>query len=300
MSRYREMQAFDAVARAGSLAGGARLLGLSTATAMRLVAALEARLHGELLQRGPRGVALSASGETFAASCRQILAGIEEVEGSLGGLQAHPAGQLNLTLPLLMGDRIFAPIALDYLAAFPDVRVVSHHREDLPRLLEDGIDVALVIGALPDSSGFALPVGSVRPVVCAAPGYLARHGVPLAPEDLKAHRIIVAGSQGAVSEWRFRHQGAPRSVRLAPRLTCSTTHGAIRAASLGLGLTRCMSHEAHGELSSGRLQLVLQDYAAPGLPVQLIYREGRRAAARVRSFLDFVVPRLRAHPALRG
>ncbi|WP_174824594.1 LysR family transcriptional regulator [Pseudomonas denitrificans (nom. rej.)] len=300
MSRYREMQAFDAVARSGSLAAGARRLELSTATVMRLVAALESRLQCELLLRGPRGVELSASGEAFAASCRQILQGIDEAEGSLDGLQAHPAGQLNLTLPLLMADRLFAPIALDYLAAFPDVRLVSRHREDLPRLLEDGIDVALVIGTLPDSSGFALPVGTVRPVICASPDYLTRHGVPQAPEDLKAHRIIVAGSQGAVSEWRFRHQGAPRSVRFSPKLACSTTHAAIRAASLGLGLTRCMSHEAHAELSSGDLQVVLQDYAAPGLPVQLIYREGRRAAARVRTFLDFVVPRLRAHPALRG
>jgi DNA-binding transcriptional LysR family regulator len=300
MSRYREMQAFDAVARSGSLAAGARRLELSTATVMRLVASLESRLHCELLLRGPRGVELSASGEAFAASCRQILQGIDEAEASLDGLQAHPAGQLNLTLPLLMADRIFAPIALDYLAAFPDMRLVSRHREDLPRLLEDGVDVALVIGTLPDSSGFALPVGTVRPVICASPDYLARHGVPQAPEDLKAHGIIVSGSQGAVSEWRFRHQDAPRSVRLSPKLACSTTHAAIRAASLDLGLTRCMSHEAHAELSSGRLQVVLQDYAAPGLPVQLIYREGRRAAARVRTFLDFVVPRLRAHPALRG
>jgi len=300
VSRYREIQAFDAVARSGSLAAGARRLQLSAATVMRLVAALETRLHCELLLRGPRGVELSASGEAFAISCRQILQGIDEAEGSLGGLQAHPAGQLNLTLPLLMADRIFAPIALDYLAAFPDVRLVSRHREDLPRLLEDGIDVALVIGALPDSSGFALPVGTVRPVICASPDYLARQGVPQAPENLKTHSIIVSGSQGTVSEWRFRHQDAPRSVRLIPRLACSTTHAAIRAASLGLGLTRCMSHEAHAELSSGRLQLVLQDYSAPGLPVQLIYREGRRAAARVRTFLDFVVPRFRAHPALRG
>ncbi|MFR0693206.1 LysR family transcriptional regulator [Enterobacterales bacterium AE_CKDN230030158-1A_HGKHYDSX7] len=300
MSRYREMQVFDAVARCGSLAAGARRLELSTATVMRSIAALEARLHCELLLRGPRGVELSPSGEAFAARCRQILQDIDEAEGSANGLHAHPAGLLNLSLPLLVADQVFAPIALEYLAAFPDVRLVSRHREDLPRLLEDGIDVALVIGVLPDSSGFALPVGTVRPIICGAPGYLARHGTPQTPEDLKGHSIVVAGSQSAVSEWRFRHAGAARSVRLTPRLACSTSNAALRAASLGLGLTRCLSHEAHGELSSGRLQPVLQDYAAPSLPVQLIYREGRRAAARVRTFLDFVVPRLRAHPALRG
>jgi DNA-binding transcriptional LysR family regulator len=300
VSRYREMQVFDAVVRCGSLAAGARQLELSTATVMRVVAALEARLHCELLLRGPRGVELSASGEAFATSCRNILRAVAEMEGSAGGLHAHPAGQLQIALPLLLADQVFAPIALDYLAAFPEVSLASHTREDLPRLLEDGIDIALVIGALPDSSTFAVPVGTVRPVICAAPDYLARHGTPQSLEQLKSHSIIATGSQGAVSEWRFRQQDAARSVRLTPRLACSTANAAIRAATQGLGLTRCLSHEVHHELKAGQLQIVLDDYAAPGLPVQLIYREGRRAAARVRTFLDFAVPRLRAHPALRG
>lgn len=300
MSRYREIQAFDAVVRSGSLAAGARRLGLSTATVMRLIAALEARLHCELLLRGARGVSLSDSGAAFADSCQRLLQDIDDAESSASGLHAHPAGLLTLSLPLLMADQVFAPIALDYLAAFPEVRLVSQTREDLPRLLEDGIDVALAIGALPDSSAFALPVGTVQPIICATPEYLQRHGRPLTPEDLKAHTIIDSGSRGATREWRFRHGGTARSVRLVPRLACSTRNAAVRAAALGLGLTRCMSHEAHAELSDGRLQMVLQDYAAPALPVQLIYREGRRSSARIRSFLDFVTPRLRAHPALRG
>ncbi|WP_178123585.1 LysR family transcriptional regulator [Pseudomonas sp. JS3066] len=297
MGRYREMEVFDAVARAGSLAAGARLLGLSTATVMRMVTALETRLQTTLLLRGPRGIGLSVTGEAFATSSRQLLQEIAEAESSVTGLHAHPAGQLTISVPLLMTHQVFAPIALDYLAAFPDVRLIAQTHEDVPHLLEDGIDVALVIGHLPDSSDFALPVGMVNPIVCAAPDYLARQGRPQTPDDLKAHLIIATG---AMSEWRFLHQGAPRSVRLAPRLTCSTRNAAIRAATLGLGLTRCMSHEAHQELQEGRLEAVLEDFAAPGLPVGLIYREGRRAAARVRTFLDFAVPRLRAHPALRG
>lgn len=300
MGRFREMEVFDAVARAGSLAAGARLLGLSTATAMRLIAVLEERLQTTLLLRGPRGVSLSDAGEAFATSSRQILLEVTEAERSVAGLHAHPVGQLTLSVPLLMAHQVFAPIALDYLAAFPEVCVVTHAREDIPRLLEDGIDVALVVGHLADSSDFALPVGTVRPVVCAAPDYLARQGRPQTPDDLKAHLVIASSGNGAANEWRFLREGAPRSVRLAPRLTCSTRNGAIRAATLGLGLTRCMSFEAHQELQDGRLETVLDDFAAPGLPVQLIYREGRRAAARVRTFLDFVVPRLRAHPALRG
>lgn len=300
MGRYREMEVFDAVARAGSLAAGARLLDLSTATVMRLVSALEVRLQTTLLLRGPRGVSLSAAGEAFAASSRQILQEVADAESSAAGLHAHPAGQLTISVPLLMAHQVFAPIALDYLAAFPEVRMVAHAREDVPHLLEDGIDVALVVGHLADSSDFALPVGTVKPVVCAAPAYLARQGRPQTPDDLKAHLVIASFANGATNEWRFLHEGAPRSVRLAARLTCSTRNGAIRAATLGLGLTRCMSFEVHQELQDGRLETVLDDFAAPGLPVELIYREGRRAAARVRTFLDFVVPRLRAHPALRN
>ncbi|CDF83658.1 LysR family transcriptional regulator [Pseudomonas knackmussii B13] len=300
MDRFREMQVFDAVARAGSLAAGARLLALSTATVMRVVAALETRLGCELLLRGPRGVSLSDSGEAFAASCRQILLALAEAESSAAGLHAHPAGQLTVSVPLLMADQVFAPIALDYLAAFPEVRLRLQVHEEPPRLLEDGIDVALVIGHLPDSSGFALPVGQVTPVVCAAPDYLARHGRPTTLDALKAHQCIAVSAVHASSEWRFRQQEAARSVRLAPRLTCSTVQAAIRAATLGQGLARCLSHEAHQELRSGQLEALLQDFAGPALPAQLIYREGRRAAARVRTFLDFVVPRLRAHPALRG
>lgn len=299
MDRYREMQVFDAVARAGSLAAGARLLGLSTATVMRIVAALETRLRCELLLRGPRGVSLSASGEAFAARCRQILQALAEAEGSATGLHAHPSGQLTVSVPLLMADQVFAPIALDYLAAFPEVSLRLQVHEEPPRLLEEGIDVALVIGHQPDSSGFALPVGQVKPVICASPDYLARHGRPVTPEDLKAHQTIAVSAVHASCEWRLRQQEAARSVRLTPRLTCSTVQAAIRAATLGQGLTRCLSHEAHQQLHSGELEALLQAFTGPALPVQLIYREGRRAAARVRTFLDFVVPRLRAHPALR-
>lgn len=296
MSRHREMQVFQAVAQTGSLAGAARQLQLSQATVMRTVAALEARLGSVLLLRGPRGASLSLEGERFAESCERILGRVEEAERSVTGLHTEPAGALNLAMPLLMAHQVFTPIALDYLNAFPGMTLAIQACAGLPRLLEEGIDVALVVGVLPDSSGFAVPVGQVRPVVCAAPGYLARHGRPGSPEALPGHRTIVASSTGHAGEWRF----AAGAVKVAPRLICSTPQAAIRAAVAGLGLTRCLSHEVHQELQAGQLETVLQPFAAPPLPVQLLYREGRRAAARVRSFLDFAVPRLRAHPAFEG
>lgn len=293
MNHHRELQVFLAVAQAGSLAAAARALQLSQATVMRTVAALESRLGSALLLRGPRGISLSPVGTAFADSCQRILQRLDEAERSVTGLHASPAGQLTLALPLLMTHQVLMPVAVEYLAAFPLVSLATLAREELPRLLEEGIDLAVVVGQLPSSSGFAVPLGQVRPVVCAAPAYFERWGQPANPQALAAHRTIATSSTGHAVEWRF----AQETAKVAPRLTCSTPQASIRAALAGFGLTRCLSYEAHHELQAGQLLAVLEDFAAPPLPVQLYYREGRRAAARVRSFLDFAVPRLRAHPA---
>lgn len=296
MNPYREMQVFLAVVQARSLAAAARQLQLSPASVMRSIAALERRLDSRLLLRGPRGVSPSAAGEGFAERCESILQRLAEAERSVSGLHANPAGHLQVALPLLMIHQVLTPIALGYLAAFPDVSLTTLAREELPRLVEEGVDLALVVGHLPSSSGFAVPLGQVRPLVCAAPDYLQRRGRPDTPQALHAHRIIATSSTGHVADWRFANQ----QTKLVPRLVCNTAQGAIRAAVAGFGLTRCLSYEVDQELRSGQLQTVLDDFAAAPLPVQLYYREGRRAAARVRSFLDFVVPRLRAHPAFRA
>lgn len=300
MSHYRQVQVFEAVARAGSLAAAARQLDLSPATVMRTVASLEARLNNTLLRRGPRGVSLSPAGEQFAVSCRQILEQTTAAERSAAGLHSSPTGQLSLALPLLLDQQVFMPVVLDYLAAFPNVYVQTQASEGMPRLLEENIDVALVVGNLPNSSDFAMRVGWVRPVICGSPAYLAKWGHPQTPDDLKGHRAVVTNSIGLHSEWRLCGERGTRVAQPPPALTCTTTRAAVHAACLGLGLVRCMSYEAHQELQSGRLVPVLSSFAEPELPARLVYRDGRRAAARVRTFIDFVVPRLRAHPAFLG
>lgn len=299
MNRYQEMQVFAAVAQTGSLAAAARHLNLAPATITRTLAALEARLGTVLLLRSPRGASLSPAGERFAASCRLILEEIAEAEHSAAGIHRHPAGPLTVSLPLLLTHQVFMPIALDYLNAFPDVQLRTRTRESLPKLLEEGIDVAFVVGHLPDSSGFAVLVGHVAPIICAAPGYLSRWGRPDTPDALKDHRSVLATSMGDGADWRLHGNPSSRAARTAPVLTCTTQQAAIRAAVAGLGLVRCMSYEAHEELHSGLLEPVLEAFAAPELPAQLIYREGRKACTRVRTFLDFAVPRLRSHPAFR-
>ncbi len=296
MSRFNEMQAFDAVVHTGSLAAAARHLQLSCATIRRTITALETRLHSTLLIRGPRGVSLSPAGEQFAQSCRYILAQTELAERSAAGLHASPEGQLTVALPLLFDLQVFTPIAMAYLEAFTDVRLNVQASEVAPRLLKEGIDVAVVMGHLPDSGDFAVQLGMVRPMVCASPGYLARCGRPASPDELKAHRAVSATVPGHAAQWRLSGGSAPRTARPAQGLSCTTQRGAILAATLGAGLVRCMSYEVYAELRSGKLEPVLADYAEPGLPVQLIYRNGRHADARVRSFVDLVTPLLRAHP----
>lgn len=298
MDRHGQMRVFLAVSQTLSLAAAARRLALSPPTVTRAVEALEQRLGLALLQRSTRGVALTEAGQRFAGDCERILQQVQEAEASAAGLHLEPRGRLTVSLPLLLGQQVLTPVLLDYLQRFPQVAVLARYLERPPHLHEDGIDVAIVAGNLPDSALVALPVGQVRRVVCASPGYLARHGTPQTPEDLAGHRIIHALADSRLPEWHFLVDGERRPYLLHPRLACATTQGAIQAACLGGGLTRCLRYQVHGQLASGQLHSVLDAFATPPLPVYVVYREGRRAAARVRSFVDLAVARLRAHAAL--
>lgn len=299
MDRHQAMQAFQAVAADLSLAAAARRLQISAPSLSRAIATLETRLGVALLVRSTRGVSLTAAGERFADDCRRILQEVEEAEASASGLHLQPRGQLRLSMPLQFGEQLLTPILLDYLDAYPEVQIVARFLEHLPKLHEDGVDVAVLIGDPPDSSLFARRVGSVRQLVCASPAYLARHGTPTEPADLARHRLLHCTADTRLPEWRFYQQDAVLNIAFQPRLSCATHQAALAAACRAAGLTRCMSYQVHQRLAQGSLQRVLQDFEAPPLPVHLVYREGRKAAARVRSFVDFAASRLREHPALR-
>jgi DNA-binding transcriptional LysR family regulator len=292
------MRVFQAVAFDLSLAAAARRLQLSAPTVTRAIAALEQRLGVPLLERSTRGVTLTAVGERFANDCRRILLEVDEAEASASGLHAQPRGQLKLAMPLLFGQQLLTPILLDYLNAYPDVQIVAAYLDRVPNLHEEGVDVAVQVGNLPDSSLFALKVGSIRRLVCASPAYLAEHGVPEQPGDLAQHRLVHSSADARLPEWRFQQQSGLLTVSFRPRLSCATNQAAIAAACRDAGLIRCMSYQVHELLEQGRLRPVLRDFEPAALPVHIVYREGRKAAARVRSFVDFAVARLREHPAL--
>jgi DNA-binding transcriptional LysR family regulator len=299
MDRIDEMRVFVAVADAGGFAAAARRLALSAPAVTRAVAALEARTGARLLQRTTRVVRLTDAGARFLADCRRILGEIEEAEASAAGAHAEPRGRVAATAPSMFGRLHVAPLVLEFLGRHPQVSARLMLLDRVVDLVEEGLDVAIRIAHLPDSTLTAIRVGALRRVVCASPGYLATHGAPESPADLARHPAIAFAQSEAPAGWSFPMGGRTLTVNPPTPLTVNSAEVAVAAAVAGQGLTRVLSYQAASEISSGRLRIVLAEFEPPPIPVQIVHAEGRRAAARVRAFVDFAVERLRADPALR-
>jgi DNA-binding transcriptional LysR family regulator len=298
MDRLQAMTTFVAVVDSGGFASAARKLNLSPPVVTRAVAELEERLGLRLLTRTTRVVRVTDAGARFAEDCRRILADIEEAETVATGTHAAPRGTLALTAPVLFGQLYVTPILVRYLQQFPEVDAQCLFLDRVVNVVEEGIDVAVRIGELPDSSLQAARVGRVRRVLVAAPAYLKAQGVPQRPEDLARHTIAAASGVTPVSEWRFNDGGKPLLQRLQPRLRTTTNDSAIAAAVAGLGITRLLSYQVAAHVRSGALQVLLEDFEAAPLPVHVVHHEGRRATQKVRAFIDLAVDTLRADPAL--
>ena len=300
MDRFQEMQVFLAVAQASGFSSAARRLGLSAASVTRAVAALEQRIGTPLLVRTTRNVYLSEAGQRFLEDCRRILNDLQEAEDSAAGSHVQPRGQLTITAPVLFGQLFVTPLLVDYLNRFPEVSINALLLDRTVSLVEEGIDVALRIGELPDSNLHAVRVGEVRRVVCGSPDFFVRHGRPRHPDDLERMPVVASSAIGQVKSWTFIDSGQPLAVRPVSRLVVTANQAAITAACQGLGMTRILSYQVAGNVAAGELEIVLADFELPPLPIHVVYQGGRNAPARVRSFVDFVVSALREHPALSG
>lgn len=294
MDRFRELTVFLAVAEEGAFNAAARRLALSPPAVTRLVTALEARLGARLFTRTTRQVALTEAGARFRDDAQRILAELEEAEGQARGVALKPAGHLRLTAPVLFGERVLAPILRAYLDSHPEVTAAALFIDRNVNLLDEGLDLALRIGPLPDSSLVARRVAAVRRVTVASPSYLRGHGRPQAPADLLGHRLVYSSSVSDVPAWSFSLQGKRQSLRLAPTLSVNSITAALDAAKAGWGLTRAFSYQVSDDLKSGALVEVLRDHEDREFPVHLLHAEGRRAAAKTRSFMDFAAERLQA------
>lgn len=292
------MAVFVAVAEESGFAAASRRLSLSAPKVTRAVASLEQRVGTPLLLRTTRSVKLTDSGQRYLVDCRRILAELAEAEEAAAGSHATPRGLLSITAPALFGQMFVTPLATRYLDQFPQVRLRALFSDRVISLTDDAIDVAIRIGELPDSALIALSAGQVRRVVCAAPVLLARHGIPQQPSDLDRYRIVQAANVTQTSEWRFAAGAESLSVRIAPTLAVNSNQAAIHAAERGFGLTRVLSYQIAPQLAAGTLQIVLQAFEPPPLPIHVLYQQGRKASAKVRSFVDFCIAQLRADPAI--
>lgn len=297
MDRLHAMQVFAAVARGGGFATAARQLGMSPPAVTRAVAALEDRIGTRLFSRTTRNVSLTEAGHRYLVDVERILQELEDAEAAAQGLHASPRGLLTITAPVMFGRLYIAPILLDFLDRYPDVTGRLLLLDRVTNLLEEGMDVALRISHLSDSSMAAIRVGTVRSVICASPDYLKSHGVPQHPGDLAGHRLIVATSSLGSQEWRFGRDDR-LAVRINPALVCNSNAAVVEAVEQGWGISRLLSYQVGPSITAGRIRLVLESFEREPMPVHLVHLEGRRASAKVRAFIDFAARRLRADPVI--
>lgn len=300
MDRFHLMNVFVAVVDANGFAGAARKLSISPPAVTRAVNELESHLGLRLLTRTTRTVRVTDAGERYVQDCRRILAEMAEADESVTGQHGAPRGRLTITAPVLFGGMYVTPIVTEYLQRYPQVLASCLFLDRIVNMVDEGIDVALRIGDLPDSSMQAIRVGQVRGVVCASPSYLQEHGIPLTPDDLHQHAIVSASSVTPHPEWRFVENGVPRSIRLQARMTTTTNDSAVAAVVGGFGLTRLLSYQVADHLRSGRLKTVLTACEPAPVPIHVVHREGRQASHRVRAFMDLAIERLRNHAALNA
>lgn len=294
MDRFQLMNVFVAVAEEEGFAAGARRLRMSPPAVTRAVAALEERLGVKLLDRTTRHVRTTEVGQRYLDDARRILAEADEADEAAAGINAEPRGRLAVTAPVLFGRLFVMPGIVEYLKRHPDTEVSAVFVDRVVNLLEEGLDVGVRIGELPDSSMRALLVGSVRVVLCASKEYLRQRGVPRVPQDLLEHSIIASSAGGDAIDWRF----GGRALRIQPRLTVTTNDAALEAALGGFGITRLLSYQVASQIEAGELRLVLEEYEPSPRPIHIVHRERRYASAKVRAFIDLMAERLRADPAL--
>jgi len=294
MDRWQAMRVFVKVAEAESFADAGRQLHMSPPAVTRIVSALEDVIGTRLLARTTRSVKLTEAGAQYFADCQRLLADLSEAEASAAGAYGKPTGTLTVTTSAMFGTMFVLPLMTEYLDLYPDVIGRGLFVDRVVSMVDEGIDVAIRIGHLPDSGLTATRVGQVRRVICGSPIYFEKHGVPISPSDLPRHRIIASTSAWTSLEWRFGVQ-KKSTVRVNPRLYCSTNEAAIAAAASGWGLTRVLSYQIAPQLEAGELRTILSDYEEEALPIHVVHPEGRHASAKVRSFIDFAVGKLRSN-----
>jgi DNA-binding transcriptional LysR family regulator len=286
LDRFTAMKAFVAVADAEGFAPAAARLSMSPSVVTRLVARLEDQLGIRLLQRTTRSVTLTDAGARYLERARRILADVDEAEESALAERGRPTGRLVVTAPAMFGRLHVSPLMCRYLAANPEVIGELSLSDRMVNLVEDGIDLAVRIGHLADSSSIARKAGETRRVVVASPEYLARHGEPASPLELAAHQTIQFTPLAPLAEWMFMREGRELRVAAASHYVTNSADAALWHAERDGGLTLALSYQVADAVKNGRLRIVLADFEPPALPIHFMYPTSRLLSAKVRSFID--------------
>lgn len=294
MDRIEAMRVLIAAVDGGSLSAAGRALGMPLATVSRKVSELETLLNARLLTRTPRRLAETDAGRGYIASCRRILEDLDEAERTAGGEFTEPRGELVVTAPIVFGRLHVTPIAAEFLRIYPEVQLRLVLGDRQLNLQEEHIDAAVRIGELQDSSAVVTRLGAVHMVVCGSPSYFADRGMPRHPRELSKHDLVMFSGLATASAWRFGSGKETFTATLRPRFIVNTAEAAIDGAIAGAGLTRVLSYQVQPAFEAGKLVRVLRAYEPPPLPVNLLYAGRGLLPQKLRAFMDFVTPRLRA------
>ncbi|WP_457439246.1 LysR family transcriptional regulator [Pseudomonas sp. TE3786] len=294
------MKVLLAVAEAESFAAGAKLLGMSAPSVTRVIAGLENRLGTLLLARSTRSLRLTEAGRRYVEDCKRILLDLEEAEELATGSSIRARGNLTVTAPVMFGELFLIPLITEYLAEHPQVSLNALLVDRLVSMLDEGVDVAIRIGELPDNGLQAVRVGQIRPVVCAAPAFLDKVGRPTEPKDVLGLPMVMSSASNLLTDWQFRVADTLLTLHPKPRLLVSSNQAAINAARMGWGLTRVLSYQVADAVAKGELEIVLEAFQTPALPVHVLYQGDKRVPAKVRTFVDHCARRFLADPALQA
>jgi DNA-binding transcriptional LysR family regulator len=297
MDRVELMSLSVSIAEAGSLSAASRKLGMPIPTVSRKLSELEARLRTQLFHRSSRRLSLTDAGRAYVEACKRILEQVDDAEREASGEYRAPTGGMTVTSPWGIGHLHLLPLSCEFQEAYPEIGLRLLLTDRVLNLVENSIDVSIRIGPLPDSSLIATRVGTVRVVSCASPGYLAARGRPLTPADLVRHDCITIDETGVPRNWAFMKGGQDIAAPIRSRLTVSTSEAAVEAAVLGSGVTRVMSYKMEAARRAGALVLVLEDFEKEPLAVHVLYAERKPMPLKLRVFLDWLTPRLKARLA---
>ena len=294
MDKLRSIETFIEIAERGSMTAAAVALDTSLPTAVRRLAELEASLGVRLFNRTTRRLCLTDEGHRYLSICKPALAQLKEAEDALFNSTAKPAGKLVVTAPVLFGRLHIAPLITQFMREHPNLTVELLLLDRSIDLIEEGVDIAVRIGHLNDSTLHGVPVGSLQRVLCASPQYLKRNGTPHHPDALNTHALIRFTGRSVLSEWQFRDNGEALTIHQGPCFTTNSVDAAVNACRDGIGIGAFLSYMVQAPVKAGELRPILRQFETDPIPITMLYPHSKLMSARVRTFIDFATPHLRS------